>query len=146
MDEQVEQSLDVPAAPTLGNFIAASLLTAYGIAMVFVIVLWCSLPHSDMASRESAGAVLGDPFVLGTAAIVATVSGLLFAKNFRRYLKCTDLRKSVLFVAGVAAAEVVIVTPFLGFAGWIGSYVAVAVALRFAARVRSFNRNATLPS
>jgi hypothetical protein len=98
-------------------------------AALFVAVLQRSLPPTDAAYGQSLISGLWDPFVIGCIVLSATVSALLtipvayFCLRGRQILPCAALA----FLC--VAIEIVVVTPWFGYAGWFGSYAALLAAL-----------------
>jgi len=98
-------------------------------AFVFVVMLHFSLPPSDSAYGIPPLELFKDPFVSTSAIYGAALSGLFsfpfayFAVRNRRLLT------SALFVFAAVVAEILLVTPFANWWGFLGSFPALAVAL-----------------
>ena len=98
-------------------------------AFVFVVMLHFSLPPSDGAYGLSIAELLSDPFVFFGALYGGAICGVLsfpFA-----YLGPLHRRlfTSALFVFGVVITEIVLVTPFAGWGGLVGSIPALGFGL-----------------
>jgi hypothetical protein len=108
-----------------GLCIGAALICAF----VFVVMLQFSLPPSDGAYGLPIAKWLSDPFVFFGALYGGAVCGVLsfpfayFGTLHRRLLT------SALFVLGVVITEIVLVTPFAGWGGLVGSIPALAFGL-----------------
>lgn len=92
-----------------------SLVAAYFCAIVFVTVLYYSLPASDAAHGQGLLATFRDPFVRLGAATIATMCGVigfcmaLFCLRGRALFRCG------LFVVGLSTLALVMFTPFVAF-------------------------------
>ena len=108
-----------------GLCIAAALVCAF----VFVAMLHFSLARSDGAYGLPIAKWLSDPFVFFGALYGGAVCGVLsfpftyFGTLHRRLLR------SALFVFGVVIMEIVLVTPFAGWSGLVGSIPALGLGL-----------------
>ncbi|HEV2396839.1 MAG TPA: hypothetical protein VGS27_07860 [Candidatus Sulfotelmatobacter sp.] len=108
-----------------GLCIGAALVCAFA----FVAMLHFSLPPSDSAYGLSIAELLSDPFVFSGAIYGGVVCGVLsfpfayFSTRNRRLLNST------LFVFGVVLAEILLVTPFAGWGGLVGSVPALGFGL-----------------
>lgn len=108
-----------------GLCIGAALICAFA----FVVMLHFSLPPSDGAYGIPIAQFLSDPFVFFGAVYGGAFCGVLsfplayFATRHRRLLT------SVLFVFGGVITEILLVTPFAGWGGLVGSVPALGFGL-----------------
>lgn len=111
-----------------GFFLGISTAGAFVTAFAFVVVLYYSLPPTDLARGLGLMPMLGDPFVLAVALPVATLSGLLaspllfFALRRRRLL----IALPIVFVSVLTV--VVALTPFLHLAALAGAFIALIIS------------------
>jgi hypothetical protein len=104
---------------------------ALACALLFFAVLQRSLPPSDAAYGLPLLRALWDPFVIGAIVMCSGASGLIatllayFMLRDRRLLPCA------VFAFVIVALEVILVTPWFGFGGWLGAYLALGAALIF---------------
>ena len=121
--------------------IIGSLLSGF----VFLFVQGLSLPPTDLAHGQSLFQTLSDPFVQTVLFPVILISTVVALPIVYFFLREKDLRVAVPIVFGSVLFEIVVVTPFSNAAGWLGSYVALVVALFFCkfSRVRSLELSST---
>src|SRR5258708_23100736 len=103
---------------------------AFGCAFVFAAMLQFSLPPTDAAYGKGSG-IFSDPFVLGGLIIWASIAALISFPIAWYCLKRRKLLKCSVFVVGIVLAEIMIVTPFWGWRGFLGSFPALIAALLF---------------
>ena len=109
---------------------------AFGCAFVFVAMLELSLPPTDAAYGKGL-AIFVDPFVICGMIFYATIAALIAFPIARFCLKGRRLLTCSLFVVGIVLAEVVVVTPFWGWGGFVGSFPALIGALLFCKLTKS---------
>jgi hypothetical protein len=98
-------------------------------AVVFVVMLQLSLPPSDLAYGAPLWKVLRDPFVFNIAARTALGVGLISFPFVYFATRKLRLVTSALFIFGAVLVEILLVTPFGGLLGFIGSPFALILAL-----------------
>lgn len=109
----------------LGLCIGAALICAFA----FVAMLRFSLPPSDGAYGLSTTELLSDPFVFFGALYGGAVCGVLSFPFAYVGTLHRRLLTSALFVFAVVITEIVLVTPFAGWGGLVGSIPALGFGL-----------------
>jgi len=109
----------------LGLCIGAALVCAF----VFVAMLHFSLPPSDGAYGLSIAELLSDPFVFSGAIYGGVVCGVLLFPFAYFSTRNRRLLNSTLLVFGVVLAEILLITPFAGWGGLVGSIPALGFGL-----------------
>jgi hypothetical protein len=98
-------------------------------ALVFVVMLHFSLPPSDGAYGIPVTQLFTDPFVFFGALYVGTFLGILSFPFAYFAIRNRRLLTSALFVFGVVLTEILLVTPFAGWVGFVGSVPALGAGL-----------------
>ena len=106
--------------------LALSLASAYFCAIVFVVVLYYSLPSTDSAYGQGLLNTFGDPFVVATTGVIATVCGVMGFVVSLFCLRGRDLFRCGAFVVGTATVALLVLTPFVGR---LAVLVALCIAL-----------------
>lgn len=110
------------------------LTIAHLFAIVWVIVAFATLPASDLAHGQMP---LVRP-ILTTAAIIASISAVVFYPPTYLALRDCHLLWSTAILTGIVVTEIVIVTPINAAWGFVGSYLAFGLGLVVA---RHFGRH-----
>ena len=108
-----------------GLCIGAALVCAFA----FVAMLRFSLPPSDGAYGLSTTELLSDPFVFFGALYGGAVCGVLSFPFAYLGTLHRRLLTSALFVFAVVITEIMLVTPFAGWGGLVGSIPALGFGL-----------------
>jgi hypothetical protein len=98
-------------------------------AFVFVVMLHFSLPPSDGAYGIPITQLFADPFVFVGAMYGGTFLGVLSSPFAFFAVRNRRLLRSTLFIFGVVIVEIMLITPFAGWGGLVGSVPALIVGL-----------------
>lgn len=111
--------------------LSISLIGAVATTLLYLLVLYFSLPETDEAKKYPVYYLIMDPFVLTVAIPVTLFGGMLaFVLSFFT-LRHANLRKAIPIVFGAVFLTVVILTPFHSLAAWIGAFAVLIAAMIF---------------
>ncbi len=112
------------------------LVLAFLFAISWVIVMTLTLPSTDGAFGQ---APFEDPLVFPIMSIITSISTLAVYPFTYLSLRDRRLSKTLLILVGIVLTEIVFITPFNALAGFLGSFVAYAVALVVARHMSAEN-------
>jgi hypothetical protein len=111
-----------------------SLAGSYASAIVFIAVLYRTLPPSDTAYGHGLRATFSDPFVVGVARFYATAAGLVVFPIALRALRGRNPILPFAMCLGAAIATIAVATPILKAFGILAGILVVIFALRWCDR------------
>jgi hypothetical protein len=109
--------------------LAISIVGSFFCAIFFIWIFTLSLPSTDSAYGQGLVSTLMDPFVRIIAIQIAAVSSVFTFLLLYFGLRRTSMKRSIPIVFAVVILEILLITPIAGYVAWLGSYVALVLAV-----------------
>lgn len=119
--------------------LSISLIGAIATTLLYLLVLYFSLPETDEAKKYPVYYLMMDPFVLTVAIPVTLFGGLLAFVLSLFTIRYADLRKAVPIIFGAVFVTIAALTPVHSLAASIGAF-AVLIASMVCCRLSPIGR------
>ena len=120
--------------PSLGWSLVYAVVTAYGAALIFLLLIWIQAPAADEASRIGMLRSFFDPFVLTVMIPVGLISGLIAGGVTHVAVAGRHYGNAIRTVVGVVLAWIAVATllsPGVSLAGILPVFAFALLLVRF---------------